>query len=79
MPEELKPCPICGEQPFETHKEGTMLPTGLFMCCESSPDSPETWNNAWAHKEIERLKAENEKLKRALEDDTYPGDVYSYL
>lgn len=68
---ELKPCPYHGDPSAMRFSTASKK----YACCEKCTTDKggewyrpvESWNNAWAWKEIEALKKENENLKRAIE------------
>lgn len=78
MSEELKPCPFCGNTPkVEITNPGSLIyqPRIYLSCPECGVDSmiPTNWNTRPAEDalkaEVERLKADNERLKKGVGKD----------
>lgn len=62
--EELKPCPFCGSGKVFVREEGYATCPACYI--DSEYETPEHWNNAWAHKRIEELEKEKEELRMQL-------------
>lgn len=64
--EELKPCPFCGKSVEVEHWEGD----GDIVDppCIGESFTLEEWNNAYCWKELDRLRALNERYKKIVEE-----------
>ena len=83
MTEELKPCPFCGGKAFiDSEFSGVYCNCGAELTFfESDKEAAEKWNTRpienELHEKIEKLEAENTRLREALE--FYANtDVYEY-
>ena len=67
MSDEIKPCPFCGGEITKDYDE-EIAECNWIQCSLTKEMHESTWNNAYCWKELDRLRALNERYKKALED-----------